>query len=166
MAGVSPATVYVHFGSKSGLVAATTEHLLQVAASEVAKVIERDAPAVDRVIATGRAYLQLLIDRPALTRYLASRQLRTDEPASATDERIEDQLADTRRSFEQLIREAVDRGEVQPLDVRLMSHFLFGAWVGLAAMSLEGNGHPLDDDDVRDAGLQALEILTRGTVAR
>ncbi|WP_019203565.1 TetR/AcrR family transcriptional regulator [Tsukamurella sp. 1534] len=165
-AGVSPATVYVHFGSKDGLVAATTEHLLEVATAEVASVTSGDGPAVERIIATGRAYLQLLIDHPALTRYLTGRQLRTDAIVSASDLRIDEQLEGSRLAFEQLIQDAIDAGEVLPHDARLMSHFLFGAWVGLAALSLEGNPRPLTDEDVSRAGLQALEVLTRGAAAR
>lgn len=164
-AGVSPATIYVHFGTKDGLVAATTEHLLTVATEEVAQVSAGDGSAVARIAATGRAYLRLLVDRPALTRYLIARELRTDHASSPTDGRIDGQLEAARIAFEGLIRHAVDTGEVRPLDARLMSHFLFGAWVGLAGLSLEGNPSPLSADDVLRAGGQALEILTLGTSA-
>ncbi|QLL08014.1 TetR/AcrR family transcriptional regulator [Mycobacterium vicinigordonae] len=162
LAGVSPASVYVHFGTKDGLVAATTEHLLEIATTEIAAVHSNNKRAVDRVIATGRAYLQLLIDHPALTRYLTARALRTDESASPTDVRIDNRFETARVTFQQQIQEAIDDGDVRSLDARLMSHFLFGAWVGLATLSLGGNSYPLAPHDVSRAGLQALEVLTRG----
>ncbi|KXO87592.1 hypothetical protein AXK56_14270 [Tsukamurella pulmonis] len=164
-AGTAPATVYVHFGTKDGLVASTTERLLTAAFEEVAAASSGGGSAVERVVATGRAYLRMLVDRPALTRYLIARELRTDEPVSPTDARIDRQLEATRIAFEGLIQDSIDAGEVLPLDARLMSHFLFGAWVGLAALSLEGNPRPLSAEDVIRSGDQALEVLTRGTTA-
>lgn len=161
-AGVSPATVYVHFGTKDGLVAATTEHLLDVTRAGLAAAYRDEGCAVDRVIATGKIYLQVLLDHPALTRYLTARALRTDEADSPAEIRIDDQIESLRRAFEELIQQAIDEGDLHSVDALLMSHFLSGAWVGVAALSLAGNSHPLSSRDVSRAGLQALQILTRG----
>ncbi len=161
-AGVSPASVYVHFGTKDGLVAATTEHLLDVGAAGLAAAYSTEGRALDRVIATGTEYLQVLVDHPALIRYLTARTLRSTGTVSEAEARIDAQIEGMRTTFQQLLQQAVDDGDVEAVDARLMSYFLSGAWVGVAALSLEGNNRPLTSDDVKRAGLQALEILTRG----
>ena len=48
-AGVSPATVYNHFGSKEDLVRATVEYFLTGAAADFHKIVEQDIPYLEKL---------------------------------------------------------------------------------------------------------------------
>ena len=159
-AGVSRASVFGHFGTKDGLVAAAVEQIACHAISGMQAAYEADGTAFDRVMASGTAYLELLVEHPALLRHLLARSLRTS--ATPIEERVDDLIEMLRSSFEGTIRAAVDAGEIYPLDPRLLSYFLFGAWPGAIALALAPAGNQLDAAEVRAVMTTALNTLERG----
>ena len=48
-AGVSPATVYNHFGSKEGLVRATVKHFLESISTDFSKIFQGDLPFLEKM---------------------------------------------------------------------------------------------------------------------
>lgn len=159
-AGVAPASVYLHFGTKDDLVAATIERLLSLAMNDLDAAYHIDGTPFDQVAAAGTAYLQLLVEHPAMTRYVVQRSIRTTN--TELEARVDAQVEVLRSAFEDRIRAAIDAGLATTVDARLMSYFLFGAWNGVAAFALDGGGARLSKEDVTAAVLQAMEVFRRG----
>lgn len=159
-AGVSRASVFGHFGSKDGLVAAAVEQIAGAAIAGMQAAYDADGTAFDRVMASGSAYLELLIDHPALLRYLIARAMRTS--ANPIDQRVDDLVDQLRDEFESQIQAAIDAGEVHPLNPRLLAHFLFGAWPGAIALALGPAESGLSTAEVRAVVATALDVLERG----
>lgn len=159
-AGISPASVYSHFGTKDALIAAAIERLLDTAESTMRSAYQSAGSALDRFQRAGVAYLRLLLDHPALTRYIAVNGLRP--PESVIEKRVGRQVDVLRHEFEVLIRAAVDAGEIVSLDVRALSYFLFGAWNGVTALALRHDSARLTPAEIEHAVLQASQILVNG----
>ena len=159
-AGISPATVYTHFGTKDALFADVTGRLLDTATATLAAAYASPETPFQRMQAAGNAYITFLLEHPIVARHIA-----TDSPGLLAAERIAEQIDMLRRGFEAVIHAAIDAGELRPLDARLLSYFLFGAWNGVAALT---HTHPttrLTQDDVNAAIHQAMEILAVGASA-
>jgi TetR/AcrR family transcriptional regulator len=73
-ADLSVGTVYFHFQSKEGLYLALVDEALEINTTAMA-AIDRNLPALDRVIAAGQAYLQFAIEHPDHFRMVALRAL-------------------------------------------------------------------------------------------
>ncbi len=162
-AGIAPASLYTHFGTKSGLVAATVDRLMDVSVDALRIAYGGDGPPLARVQATGVAYIDLLLDHPALIKFIVAgglRELDSDVELAAID-----RFATVRAEFEQSIQAAIDAGEIRPIDARQMSYFLFGAWNGVAELTLHTDGLGLSREDARAAIWQAASALVRGLVA-
>ena len=69
-AGISPASVYVHFGTKDALMAAVTERVLAVATESLRSAYAAETSPLERFAGVGSAYLRLLLDHPAVVKYL------------------------------------------------------------------------------------------------
>ncbi|MGL5443718.1 TetR/AcrR family transcriptional regulator [Mycobacteroides stephanolepidis] len=160
VAGISPASVYVHFGTKDALVSAVIQRLLEMSMAELTAAYSSEGTAFEQVRQAGLAYMRLLIDHPALTRYLSLNAI--GGPANPFDEEVAEPVAALRTAFEERIQAAVDSGEIRPLDSRLLSYFLFGAWNGVAALALREDGARLTAQEVEDCLVQARELLTWG----
>ena len=159
-AGVSRATVFTHFGTKDELVAATIESLLDVTTVNLRAALERPGAALDRLVATGAAYLFLLVDHPMVARYIALRPGRgtLTDADRLVDQRIEQLM----QLFEDAIAQAVDNGEVLPVDPKVMARFFYGAWNGVAAMALDNAPVVVAREDLTQGVLQIVDILVRG----
>jgi len=160
LAGLSPGSIYGHFKTKDGLIAATTDRLLSQAAEALRVASATGATPLERFQNSGVAYLRLLLDHPAVIKYLAL----TGERAPETDEERDAhaRIIQLRVDFEAVIRDAVQAGGVRHVDPRLMSYFLFGAWNGVAALALRRDGLGLSRAEIEAAVLQAGLMLTGG----
>jgi AcrR family transcriptional regulator len=163
VAGISPASVYVHFGTKDALVSAVMERLLDTSMTELMAAYTSEGAAFEQVQQAGIAYMRLLVDHPALTRYLSVNAL--GGPDNPLDDVVAERIDLLRAAFEERIQAAIDNGEVRPVDSRLMSYFLFGAWNGVAALALRRDKTRLTPTEVEHCLLQAREALTLGLLA-
>ncbi|WP_162462453.1 TetR/AcrR family transcriptional regulator [Mycolicibacterium sp. CBMA 234] len=159
VAGISPASVYVHFGTKDALVSAVMQRLLDTSMTELMAAYTSEGTAFEQVMEAGVAYMRLLVDHPALTRYVSVNAL--GGSGNSLDGEVSDRIDLLRKAFEQRIQAAVDKGEVQPVDSRMLSYFLFGAWNGVAALALRTDNARLTPDEVEKCLLQARELLGR-----
>ncbi len=159
-AGVAPASLYAHFGTKGGLIAATVDRLMTVAVDALRGAYTGDGSPLERVQAAGETYIELLLEHPALIRFTAMGGLR--DLGSNLDVAAAEQFTTVRGEFEQSIRAAVDAGEIRRIDARQMSYFLFGAWNGVAQLTLHTDGMRLSQDDARAAIAQAAAVLVLG----
>lgn len=159
-AGVSPASVYSHFGTKDAVMAAMVERLLDLAEATLTRAYGAPGTAQERFQQIGLRFMDLLVDHPALARYLGTSGF--DEPASALQAAVASSQARLRRGFEDAIQAVIDDGEMRPIDARLLSYSLFASWVGMASLRMRRDDMALDVPDVRTSVLQVSEILLAG----
>lgn len=159
-AGVSPASVYVHFQTKEGLLAAAVDRLMDVGTAALEAALTADVAPFDRFIGIGAAYIRLLLDHPAMVRYLSVAGDRA--PRSESDRAMDARIAELRARFEQQITEVIASGGMRGVDARGLSYFLMGAWSGAAGLALRKDGLRLDRADVEHAVLEAGMALARG----
>ncbi|MCL3820018.1 TetR/AcrR family transcriptional regulator [Aeromicrobium wangtongii] len=162
-ASISPASVYVHFGTKDALLAAVTERVLAVATDALRSAYAAQTSPLERFAGVGAAYLRLLVDHPAVLRYLTATGERG--PRTPAEEDVVAGFSQLRREFEQSIRDAVDSKAIRPVDPELMSYFLFGAWNGVAALALRRDALTLSPEQVEAAVIEAGLMLLDGLIA-
>lgn len=161
-AGISPASVYVHFGTKDALLAAVAERLLAVATDSLRAAYSADTSPLERFAGVGAAYLRLLLDHPAVGRYLGTTGERG--PRTQVEEEVVARFSDLRREFEQSIRDAVEAEAIRPVDPERLSYFLFGAWNGVAALALRRDALAVPAEQVEQAVIEAGLVLLDGLI--
>lgn len=163
-AGISPASVYVHFGTKDGLLAAVAERVLAVATDALRSAYAAQAPPLERFAGVGIAYLRLLLDHPSLLRYLTVTGERG--PRTPVEEEVVVRFTELRQEFEQGIRDAVEAGAIRRVDPELLSYMLFGAWNGVAALALRRDALRLPAERIEQAAIEAGAALLDGLVLK
>ncbi|TCJ30022.1 TetR/AcrR family transcriptional regulator [Nocardioides jejuensis] len=133
ISSISVASIYVHFGNKDGLIAAVLERLLLAASDTLAAACSVAGEPIDQVAAVGQTYLALLLERPALAVHIILSGMQP--PVTEIDRLVSQRLEDLRKQFEDRIQASVDAGQLQALDARSLSLFLFGAWHGMATLA-------------------------------
>lgn len=161
-AGISAASVYVHFGTKDALLAAVTERVLAVATDALRSAYAVEAPPLERFAGVGAAYLRLLLDHPAVVKYLNATGERG--PRTSVEEEVVLRFSHLRREFEESIRDAVESGAIRPVDPELLSFFLFGAWNGVAALALRRDALAVPPERVERAVVEAGLVLLDGLI--
>ena len=159
-AGISPASVYVHFGTKDGLLAAVTERVLTVATETLRSAYAAQSSPLERFAGVGSAYLRLLLDHPVVVKYLSVTGERG--PQTPVEDAVVTRFSELRSEFEQSIRDAVAAGAIRPVDPELMSYFLFGAWNGVAALGLRRDARAVSAERVEMAVIEAGLALLDG----
>lgn len=161
-AGISAASVYVHFGTKDALLAAVTERVLAVATEALRAAYAADTSPLERFAGVGSAYLRLILDHPAVVKYLSVTGERG--PASAVEDEVVERFSQLRQEFEASIRDAVEAGVIRRVDPEQLSYFLFGAWNGVAALALRRDALALSPERVEQAVIEAGLVLLEGLV--
>lgn len=159
-ADLSVGSLYMHFGNKEGLLIAVAERALERAAERLTGALTSPGTPLDRINAAGRAYISLLLDHPVLARYIA-----TDVIAAQLDvveEHISETIEFLRSLMEGLIDEAIAAGQIRNVDSRVSTQFLFGAWNGVAALTLRTGPTKLSIEEARDILEQAQHIIFLG----
>lgn len=161
-AGVSAASVYVHFGTKDALLAAVTERLLAVATAALRSAYAAETSPLERFAGVGSAYLRLLLDHPAVVKYLTVTGERG--PRTPVEDEVVARFSQLRGEFEQSIRDAVETGAIRKVDPELLSYFLFGAWNGVAALALRRDALTMSPERVELAVIEAGLVLLDGLI--
>lgn len=159
-AGVSAASVYVHFGTKDALLAAVTERVMAVATEALRSAYTAQASPLERFAGVGSAYLRLLLDHPVVVKYLTVTGERG--PRTPVESEVVARFSQLRWEFEQSIRDAVESGAIREVDPEQMSYFLFGAWNGVAALALRRDALALSPERVEAAVIEAGLALLDG----
>jgi TetR/AcrR family transcriptional regulator len=164
-ADLSVGTVYFHFQSKEGLYLALVDEALEINTKAMA-AIDRNLPALDRVIAAGQAYLQFALEHPDHFRMVALRALdpRTDPDLADIEERVASRVEALVGMVERDLAEAIADGSVRSVPVRDAMRFLWGAWNGVAALGFRPDRLRLNANEVSDAlqaGQQLIETALR-----
>lgn len=162
-ADVSVGSVYVHFGSKDGIAVAVAERVAERATGYLTAAFDASTSPLEQVAAAGTAYMQFLLDNPVFVRYLATEP--ADGAAGAVEQVVSTRIEALRAAFQSRIEDAVHCGEAGPVDARLLAHFLFGAWNGVAALTLRRDAAALDRADAQACLQQARHIVVTGLAA-
>lgn len=158
--GISAASIYVHFGTKDGLIAAVLDRLLTDCVQRLRGAYRSEGTAFEQFQETGRAYLDLVIDHPALAHYIASDT--ADAVTSELERRVAEGFEMLRQEFEERIAQACADGQIRDVDPRRLSYFLLGAWNGVASLRLHRDVLALTDAEVRSTILEASDVIVRG----
>ncbi|OSY36456.1 Fatty acid metabolism regulator protein [Pseudonocardia autotrophica] len=161
-ADVAVGTVYTHFGSKDGLLLAVAERGIARAAEFLAEAYRDDQDPLERMVATGEAYRELLLEHPSLARFLTMDPPESVEPEIR--ERIRADIEQLYDAFTAVVQDAVDTGHIRELDARLFARFLIGSWVGVVTLTRPTVGPPLSTDDARAALALSSAVLADGLV--
>jgi TetR/AcrR family transcriptional regulator len=166
-ADVAIGSIYGHFGNKDGLYLALVERAAQLFGRYLRQAYQPQWSPLEQVVACGDAYLRFHVEHPGAFRFLAFDGVETDLPVVEPEPRARvaagvDALIS---EFEAKIQEAIDAGEARQLDSRLVGRFLWGAWNGVVALGLRGDGLALSDADVQAALQQARDIVLSGLCA-
>jgi TetR/AcrR family transcriptional regulator len=166
-ADVAVGSIYGHFGNKDGLYLAVVERAVELFAQYMQQAYRPEWSALEQVVAGGDAYLRFHLEHPGAFRFLAFDGVETDTPVVDPEQRARvgasvDALI---TEFQGKIQSAIDAGEARSLDARLTGRFLWGAWNGVVALRLRGDGMALTDAEVHDALQQARDIVLAGMCA-
>ena len=159
-ADVSIGTVYTHFGNKDGLYLAVAERALEHVKTYVVSRVAQHESALDRISATGDAYLDVLLARPFLVKFLVTDTVSLDDPEVRG--RIGVHVQGLYDGLGREIDAAIANGETGPVDSRLLARYLIGSWAGVIAMSMHSASTAIDIDELTMCLEQARTLLTRG----
>lgn len=157
-AGAAPASVYNHFESKAGVAQALAEDALAAHDKYVAATWALEASPLERLIAAAGATLVFAREQPTLFQAMALSYLRPlglfpadTAPAAAIAARRQQQLRRVATNLE----DAIEAGELEPMDVHATSRFIIAAWAGVLTMEAR---HDADADPVATvtAGIRAI----------
>ena len=166
-ADVAVGSIYAHFGNKDGLYLALVEHAVELFSRYIRQAFRPEWTPLEQVVACGDAYLRFHLEHPGAFRFLAFDGVETDTPEVDPEQRARvaagiDALI---TEFEDKIQEAIDAGEARALNARLAGRFLWGAWNGVVALGLRGDGLALSEAEINDALQQARDIVMAGLCA-
>ena len=166
-ADVAVGSIYAHFGNKDGLYVALVERAVELFGRYLRQAYQPEWSPLEQVVACGDAYLRFHVEHPGAFRFLAFDGVETDTPIVDPElhARIGAGVDALISEFEAKIQEAIDVGEARQLDARLVGRFLWGAWNGVVALGLRGDGFALSDDDIQAALQQARDIVLAGLCA-
>ncbi len=163
-AGTAPASVYNHFESKAGVAQALAEDALAAHDSYVAATWALEASPLERLIAAAGATLAFANEQPTLFQAMSLSYLRplglfpaNTAPAAAIAARRERQLQRVATN----LQEAIDAGELGPLDVHATSRFIIAAWAGVLTMEAR---HDADADPIATVSA-GIRVIIKGAAA-
>lgn len=162
-ASVSVGSVYVHFGSKEGLYLALVEHAVELSEQYTSKTADDPSP-LRRVLNLGEAYVEFALSEPVAFR-IASMQM--FEPSVSEDlgpiaGRIAERITGTITRLRGDLLEAIEQGEIAPIDPDMAMTYLWGSWSGVLALSLRDAPLTVPKDYVRETLQRASLVLVRG----
>jgi len=165
-ADVAVGSIYKHFGSKDGLYHALAERSVALFAAYMEQAYADDRTPLEQVMAAGDTYLRFHLEHPGAFRFLAFDGVETvaieDDEVRA---RITDRLEELIEGFRERIAAAIACGEARPLDDRLLSRFLWGAWNGVVALSLRADRMALSEEEIAECILVGRRLVVEGLVA-
>ncbi|MGY0024688.1 TetR/AcrR family transcriptional regulator [Streptomyces sp. cg35] len=136
--GVSPGSLYHHFGSVDGLMNALLMRWLGRLVGELGGAVTRARSARTGVRALARTYLAFIKEHPDAARLLHSS--RADQLAMAEARQLRDAQEARLSPLTGWIRRHVASGEIAPLPDALVESLILGPVIGVARSWLAGVG--------------------------
>jgi AcrR family transcriptional regulator len=157
-ADVAASSVYNHFSSKPGVAQALSERALGVHWEYVAKAWAVEGSPIERLIAAAGATLAFAKEQTGLFQAISLSYLGPlglFPPNTPAAEAITDRR---REQFDRIcaaLSDAVNAGELRPLDIPATAQYLIATWAGVLTMH-GGPGAPVDPANALAAGLRAV----------
>jgi AcrR family transcriptional regulator len=155
--GMAKGNLYNYFTNKLSLLQFVYERAYEPIRQGLERIAESPLSAVDKLESIARLYFTYLSEHRGLFRFLlndqAVRGLLQSERASMREQ--------TRNDLAAIVEDGMRRGELRPLDPRLVAQILQGAVCQLAERQLAASDKGSVDDTVR--GLMA--VFLHGIVA-
>ncbi|WP_284985805.1 ScbR family autoregulator-binding transcription factor [Arthrobacter sp. fls2-241-R2A-172] len=130
-AGVTKGALYFHFTSKRELALAVIEEQHALVLASGAEIIGSSKPPIDKLISLCRMFGQQLLDEP-----IVQGGIRLTFEATAFQADVSGPYEDWINTAEQLLRQAVDEGQVRPdLDPAAFSRYLIASFTGVQMVS-------------------------------
>ncbi len=163
-AGTAPASVYNHFESKAGVAQALAEDALAAHDRYVAASWSLEVSPLERLIAAAGAILAFALEQPTLFQAMSLSYLRPlglfpadTTAATAIGARRRQQLEHVMTNIE----EAIEAGELEPMDVRATSRFIMAALAGVLTME----ARPDEGDDGVATATAGLRTIIKGAAS-
>ncbi len=163
-ADVAVGSIYGHFGGKDGLYAALTQRSLELFDGYMAAARDPDLRPIEQLLATGDAYMRLHIEHPGAFRFIALSgvELQMHELDQEIREQLETGLESILGNFEEVIAAGIAAGEIRGHDPHRIMTFLWGAWNGVAALSMRDDRLALGAQEVAATLELGRRIVTEG----
>lgn len=156
-AGVSKGLVHYHFSNKEELLIKILERGRDLLSTQLSDIEETDETARSKMRAAVKAYLDVASARPALTRMALIAFFEapyTEKLKSLWVGYLEENL----NAFAGLIEEGIAKGEFEPVDSKLTTHFVIGmAFEVLRVTALQQQ--PLETGKIAD---EITRVLING----
>jgi AcrR family transcriptional regulator len=166
-AGVAVGSLYNHFGSKAGLLAAVVEQALDVDRQSMDRAFRADRSPAEQVLAAANEYFTFYLNYPEFFQMLA---FPPDPGSYAAGRELAERLA--RRVEEQnarlaaALRRGVAEGLFRPIDADQTATVLWAAWNGIISLAWRPDALRRNKRELSALLTVATEIIALGLVPR
>jgi AcrR family transcriptional regulator len=166
-AGVAVGSLYNHFGSKAGLLAAVVERALDVDRRFMDRAFIADRTAAEQVVAAANEYFDFYLNYPEFFRMLAFPPDPGRYPAGRElAERLARRVHEQNARLASALRQAVDAGMIRPIDADQTATVLWAAWNGIISLAWRPDALRRNKQELRALLSVATEALALGLVPR
>lgn len=146
--GVTKATVYYYFPTKSALFTAATLKMMESIRKRTAALLEADRPFADRLLEVAVARLRVPEPRMDFSHLAAE----AGEALSDEERRMMAQAESAlMRVIEEAFARASDKGEIRPVSPKLAAHCFLGILAGGKSRDVDGHDlFPETDETARE----------------
>ncbi|MFF5991211.1 TetR/AcrR family transcriptional regulator [Prauserella flavalba] len=166
-AGVAVGSIYNHFGSKAGLLAAVVERALGADRDHMDRAYTADRTPVEQLYAAAEEYLAFYLDHPEYFRMLAFPSAPGQYAAG------QDLAARLARSVEaqnqrmvDALRAGIAAGVLRDVDAAQVATVLWASWNGVISLGWRQDGLRRTETELRILLRTATDVVANGLLAR
>ncbi|MBF4998662.1 TetR/AcrR family transcriptional regulator [Nocardia sp. BSTN01] len=162
-AGVAVGSIYNHFGSKAGLLAAVVERALEADREFMNLAFTPDRTPAEQVYAAAEQYLQFYLEYPEYFRMLASPADPGQYPAGRElAERMACQIKQQNDRLVGAIQVGIDAGIARPVDAEKVAVALLAAWNGIISLNWRPDSLRRDEPELRKLLEAVVDVIAHG----
>ena len=162
-AGVAVGSIYNHFGSKAGLLAAIVERALAVDREFIDLAFTPDRTPAEQIYAVAEQYLQFYLQYPDYFRMLAF-PADPGQYAAGRElaERMASQIKQQTDRLVAAIRLGIEAGIARPVDAEKVAVVLLAAWNGIISLNWRPDQLRRDEAELRRLLEVAADVIAHG----
>ena len=166
-AGVAVGSIYNHFGSKSGLLAAAVDRALDTDADYMDRAYTPDRSPLEQILAAGEEYIRFYFDHPTFFRMLAFPPDPGQYAAGhEVAERMGRRVAEQNARLSDAVRRAVDEGIIRPVDPEQVTTILWSALNGVLSLAWRPDSMRRSEAEIRELIATLDQIIALGLIPR